>query len=132
MNKKTGKITAKHLYGVAEAGLIINPASAENQIMGNLVMGTSRALVEAVKFNKTRVTSTDWVTYPILRFKDAPKVTTIGISRPDIAPAGMGEATHGPVLAALANAVFDATGVRMKQAPLTPDVVRATLKAAGH
>ena len=131
VNKKTGKIVAKHLYGVADAGLIVNPAAAESQIMGNLVMGASRALVEAVTFSKTRVTSTDWVSYPILRFKDYPKVTTITISRSDIAPAGMGEASHGPVLAAIANAVFDATGVRIRQAPMTPAVVRATLKAAG-
>jgi CO/xanthine dehydrogenase Mo-binding subunit len=131
VNKKTGRIVAKHLYGVADAGLIINPALVESQIMGNLMMGASRGLFEAVAFSKIRVTSTDWVSYPILRFKDAPKVTTIAISRSDLPPEGAGEASHGTVLAAIANAFVDATGVRIRQAPLTPARVRAALKGAG-
>jgi CO/xanthine dehydrogenase Mo-binding subunit len=130
VNKKTGKIVAKHLYGVADAGLVVNPALVESQIMGSLVMGASRALTEAVAFSKIRITSSDWVSYPILRFKDSPKVTTIAISRSDLPPEGAGEASHGTVLAAIANAFVDATGVRLHDAPLTPQRVRAALKAA--
>jgi CO/xanthine dehydrogenase Mo-binding subunit len=130
VNKETGRIVAKHLYGVADAGLVINPALVESQIMGSLVMGASRALTEAVAFSRIRVTSSDWVSYPILRFRDSPKVTTIAISRSDLPPEGAGEASHGTVLAAIANAFVDATGVRLHDAPLTPQRVRAVLKAA--
>jgi len=94
-------------------------------------MGTSRAVVEAVRFSKVRVTSTDWVTYPILRMKDSPNVTVAMISRTDQPPAGVGEATHETVPAAIANAFFDATGVRIRQYPMSPPVVRAVLKQAG-
>jgi CO/xanthine dehydrogenase Mo-binding subunit len=131
MRKSTGKIVATHLFAVQDAGLAVNPALIENQIEGSLVQTASRALNEAVKFNRTRVTSLDWVSYPIMRFQDTPKVTAVVINRPDIAAAGAGEATCGPVFAAIANAFFDATGVRIRQAPMTPAVVRATLKAAG-
>src|SRR5262249_49943395 len=112
-------------------GLAINPASIENQMMGNQVMATSRALVEQVTFNKSRVTSLDWVSYPLLRFKDAPNVTAVVISRPDMPASGAGEATQEQPAAALANAFFDATGVRIRQAPMSPAHVRAVLKAAG-
>jgi nicotinate dehydrogenase subunit B len=77
------------------------------------------------------VTSLDWVTYPILRFKDAPKVTTVLIQRTDQPNLGAGEALHPTSAAALANAFFDATGVRMREVPFSPARVRATLKAAG-
>src|SRR5207244_555616 len=75
VNKKTGKIVAKHIYVVQDVGLGINPGLLENQAIGNSVMTTSRALLEEIRFNTKRATSLDWVTYPILRFKDAPKVT---------------------------------------------------------
>ena len=131
VNKRSGKITVKQIWVAQDPGLIVNPASAENQLVGNMVMGTSRAVVEAVTFTKSHVTSTDWVTYPILRFKDAPKVATALVNRPDFPPSGIGEATHEGVPAAIANAFFDATGVRIRQYPMTPPLVRATLQAAG-
>jgi CO/xanthine dehydrogenase Mo-binding subunit len=111
--------------------LVINPASVENQIVGQQIQGTSRALHEEVVFSKTNVTSLDWATYPILRFKDHPKVTPIVISIPDQLPQGAGEETLAPVPAAIANAFYDATGVRLRQYPMTPSVVRAALEAAG-
>jgi nicotinate dehydrogenase subunit B len=77
------------------------------------------------------VTSLDWATYPILRFKDHPQVTTVILNRPDQLASGAGEAAQAPTPAAIANAFFDATGVRIRQAPMTPGRVRATLKAAG-
>jgi CO/xanthine dehydrogenase Mo-binding subunit len=94
-------------------------------------MNTSRALVEAVQFNNKRVTGLDWVSYPILRMNDAPKVTPIIITYPDLQPAGAGDHVMEHVPAAIANAFFDATGVRIRQVPMTPAAVRATLQAAG-
>jgi CO/xanthine dehydrogenase Mo-binding subunit len=130
VNTKTGKITAKHLYGAQDAGLTVNPGLVENQIEGCLVQGCSRALVEEVKFSKSNVTSLDWTSYPVLRFKDAPNVTPIVVQRTDLPSSGSGEPTTAGVPAAIANAFFDATGVRVRQYPMTPAVVRAALKAA--
>ena len=78
-----------------------------------------------------RITTLDWVTYPILRFKDAPKITNVIANRPNNLPTGVGEPPCCPIPAAVANAFFDATGVRIREAPMTPARVRATLKAAG-
>jgi nicotinate dehydrogenase subunit B len=144
VNKKTGKITAKHLYGAQDTGLSVYPGGVENQAVGSMTQGLSRALHEQLVFNKSNVTSLDWVTYPILRFKDAPPITVSIIQRMDI-PAvdngtvatsgvlatGSGEPLTAPITAAVANAFFDATGVRIRQAPMTAARVRATLKAAG-
>ncbi len=131
VNKRTGKIVAKHIYAALSPGLVINTASVESQIVGQVVMGTSRMLLEEVKFSKSNVTSLDWVSYPILRFKDTPKVTPIVVQRVDEITHGAGEEALAGPGAAMANAFFDATGVRIRQAPMTPAVVRATLKAAG-
>jgi nicotinate dehydrogenase subunit B len=131
VNKKTGKITATHIYTAQDAGLGINPSLMEAQMMGAAVQGTSRALVELVPFTKSRVTGLDWATYPILRFKDSPAVTTVVVQRTDLPSTGSGEPPTVGAPAAIANAFFDATGVRMRQMPMTPPRVRATLKAAG-
>jgi len=131
LNKKTGKILVKHLYSALDAGLAISPALVENQMVGAGVQAVSRALHETVTFNTTRVTSLDWVTYPILRFKDTPKVTTVVVQRKELVPLGAGESPHPGVAPAIANAFFDATGVRIREAPMTPVRVRAVLKAAG-
>jgi CO/xanthine dehydrogenase Mo-binding subunit len=131
VNMKSGKIVAKHMYASQVAGLTVAPALVENQMSGALVMGTSRALHEAVAFDKGRVTSLDWVTYPLLRFKDSPKVTTVPVQRLDLQATGSGEPPTAAAAAAIANAFFDATGVRIHEAPMTAARVRATLKAAG-
>jgi nicotinate dehydrogenase subunit B len=131
LNKKTGKITVTHLYGAQDAGLTVNPNLVENQMSGNLVQATSRALWEELQFNQYHVTSTDWITYPILRFADSPLVTTVVVQRTDQPSLGSGEPCQCPVVGAIANAFFDATGTRMHEAPMTPARVRATLKAAG-
>jgi CO/xanthine dehydrogenase Mo-binding subunit len=130
VNKETGKITVKHLYMAQDSGLTINPELVENQMTGGVIMATSRTLLEEVQFSKSRVTSLDWVKYPILRFKDTPKVKAIVIQRPELRPSGAGEAPEAPTAAAIANAFFDATGVRLRETPLTPARVRATLAAA--
>ena len=127
VDKKTGRITVDHLYAAQDAGTTVNPASVENQMCGCLVHGTSRALLEEVTLSKSRVTSLDWVTYPTLRFKQSPKVTTIVVQRLDQPPSGSGEPTTAAVPAAIANAFFDATGVRLYQYPMTTGYVRAAL-----
>ena len=132
VNKKTGKITVQHIYAAQDSGLAVNPAGLENEIMGQVVFNTSRALLEEVKFNTSRQTSLDWVSYPILRFKDAPKVTPIIVNNPDISPAGGGDHVMEHIPAAIANAFFDATGVRIRQVPMNPARVRAVLAANGE
>jgi nicotinate dehydrogenase subunit B len=129
VNKKTGVITVDHLYAAQDAGTTVNPASVENQMEGCLVQGCSRALMEEVHFTTARQTSLDWVTYPVLRFADAPKVTTVVVQRLDQPSAGSGEPTTAAVPAAIANAFFDATGTRLYQMPMTPGVVRGALTA---
>jgi nicotinate dehydrogenase subunit B len=131
VNKKTGKITPKHMYVSAVTGLAVNLEGVESQMSGAANMGLSRVLLEEVRSNNSRVTSLDWVSYPILRFKDHPNTTVIALQRTDLLPTGAGELANVPPGAAIANAFFDATGVRMRHAPLTPAKVRATLKAAG-
>jgi len=130
VNKKTGKIKVDHLYAAQDAGTTVNPASVENQMEGCLIQGCSRALIEQVDFTKVRQTSLDWVTYPSIRFKDAPAVTTVVVQRLDQPSAGSGEPTTAAVPAAIANAFFDATGVRLYQMPMTPGYVRGALAAA--
>ena len=131
VNKQTGKVVAQHMYTAQDAGLTLNPGLVENQMMGSVIQATSRVLFEQVRFTKRGVTSLDWVSYPILRFKDSPKVTTAVVQRTDQASGGSGEIPTPATAAALANAFFDATGVRIRETPITPGRVRATLKAAG-
>jgi nicotinate dehydrogenase subunit B len=125
----SGKIRAKHIYAAQDCGLIINPNTVGQQIEGCVVQGTSRALLEEVKFSKSRVTTLDWVAYPILRFKDAPEVTYSLLNRPELRSSGSGEPATAPVAAAIANAFFDATGKRIRTMPMTPARVRGVLKA---
>jgi len=120
VDRETGKIVARHLYGAIDAGLCVNPGCLENQISGMLVQAASRMLIEEVTFSATNVTSLDWNSYPILRFEDCPAVTTIVVQHLDQKSSGGGEELMGPAAAAIANALFDATGVRLREYPLTP------------
>jgi CO/xanthine dehydrogenase Mo-binding subunit len=131
VNMTSGKIVVKHAYTAVVAGLMAALNQAESNMTGALVMGVSRALSEEVVFDTGRVTSLDWVTYPLLRFKDHPAVTTVVVQRTDLQSTGNGEPPTAAVAASIANAFFDATGVRIYEAPMTPARVRATLKAAG-
>jgi CO/xanthine dehydrogenase Mo-binding subunit len=131
VDKTTGKIAILHLYAGQDSGLAINPELIENQMSGNLMQGASKILHEELQFSKTRVTSQDWVTYPMLRFKEHPNVTTVVVVRNDQNPTGSGEPPQVPVGAAVANAFYDATGVRIFQAPLTPARVRGVLAGQG-
>ncbi|HEX6896960.1 MAG TPA: molybdopterin cofactor-binding domain-containing protein, partial [Bryobacteraceae bacterium] len=110
-----------------DCGLVINPDSLRNQIEGSIIQTLSRALHEEVKFDRSRVTSVDWASYPILRFPEVPAIEVALIDRPTLPPLGAGEASTAPVAAALANAIFDATGVRLRTVPFTPARVKAAL-----
>src|SRR5262249_34099618 len=131
VNKKTGKVTVKHVYQAFSSGLLVYPGGVANQNDGGIVQVLSRLLVEQRRTRKTNVTSSDFVSYPILRFKDSPKVTSILLQRSDVPPQGVGQEVTDVAAAAVANAFFDATGVRIRTAPFTPARVRAALKAAG-
>lgn len=129
VNKRSGLIVAKRLFGALDCGLTVNPALVENQIIGMLVQATSRMLKEEVTFDKNGVTSLDWVSYPVLRFAEHPDCVPIVVQRIEEPSTGAGEEVMGAAGAAIANAVFDATGVRLRQYPLTPERVRAALAA---
>jgi CO/xanthine dehydrogenase Mo-binding subunit len=127
VERATGKIKVERVVCAHDCGLIINPDGARAQVEGCIIQTLSRALFEDVKFDSQRVTSTDWASYPILTFADLPKLEIDLIQRLDQPPLGAGEAATAPVGAALANAVFDATGVRLRTIPFTPDRVKAAL-----
>jgi CO/xanthine dehydrogenase Mo-binding subunit len=131
IDRETGKIRVLHAYSAQVSGLGVSLEGLESQMMGSLIMGTSRTLFESVAFDTKRVTGLDWVTYPILRFKDHPTIHYKVVQRLDLAPTGAGEPPDASVPAAIANAFFDATGVRIREAPLTPARVRNVLRAAG-
>jgi len=129
VNKRTGVIVAKRLFGALDAGQIVNPAAVEAQIMGQMIQATSRTLKEEVLFDKEGVTSLDWMSYPVLRFGEHPEVVPVVLQRFDEPSSGAGEEVMGATTAAIANAFYDATGVRLRQFPLTPGRVKAALAA---
>ena len=126
VNPATGRVWVRKCTVAHDCGQIVNPDLLRLTIESNIVQSTSRALLEEVKFDENNVTSVDWHGYPILDIKDVPEtIDVILIDHPEIAPTGAGEASSRPTAAAIANAIHDATGVRLRQAPLTPDRVKA-------
>jgi nicotinate dehydrogenase subunit B len=124
----TGRVWPRHFVVAHDCGLIVNPQGLTLCIEGNVVQSTSRALFEEVKFDARNVTSVDWAGYPILDIMDAPEsVEVVLINRPELPPSGAGEPASRPTAAAIANAIFDATGVRLRRAPFTPERVKAAL-----
>jgi CO/xanthine dehydrogenase Mo-binding subunit len=131
VEKKTGRIRARKFTVAHDCGLIVNPEGLRYTIEGNIVHGLSRALFEEVRFDRDKVTSVDWMTYPILDIKDAPEtIDVVLINHPEIAPTGAGEPSIRVTPAAVANAFFDATGVRLRRVPLSPERVKAALAQA--
>jgi nicotinate dehydrogenase subunit B len=118
------------LYGAMDCGLVVNPAIVESQIVGMSNHGTSLALKEEIQFDHTNVTSVDWSSYHTLRFAEHPAVTPIVLQKINEPSSGAGEEVLPAVVAAIGNAFFDATGVRIRRFPLTPRRVLAALKAA--
>ena len=121
-------IRVRKLTLAVDVGEAINPDGVINQIEGGAIQATSWVLKERVRFDKTRITSNSWTDYPILLFSEVPDVDVEVISRPEIDPVGAGEAAHGPVTAAIANAVFDALGVRLRDLPITRDRLIAAME----
>ena len=125
---KSGRIWARKFTVAHDCGVIINPKSLTQTIEGNVVQGLSRTLFEEVRFDRNAVLSVDWATYPILEIQDAPEtIDVVLVESKDVAPSGAGEPTMRCVPAAVANAFYDATGIRMRRAPLSPERVKAAL-----
>jgi len=123
-------IRVKRLTLAVDVGEAINPDGVINQIEGGAIQATSWVLKERVRFDRERIISNSWTEYPILRFSEVPKVEVEVIQRSEIDPVGAGEAAHGPVTAAIANAVFDSLGVRVRDLPITRDSIIAAMERA--
>ncbi len=123
-------VSVKRLTIAVDVGEAINPDGVINQIEGGAIQATSWVLKERVRFDRQRITSNSWASYPILRFSEVPEVQVELIPRPDSEPLGAGEAAHGPVTSAIANAVFDALGVRVRDLPITRDSLIAAMELA--
>ena len=121
-------ISVRKLTLAVDVGEAINPDGVINQIEGGAIQATSWVLKERVRFDRQRITSTYWTEYPILRFSEVPDVDVELIQRVEADPLGAGEAAHGPVTAAIANAVFDALGVRVRNLPITRDNLIAAME----
>jgi CO/xanthine dehydrogenase Mo-binding subunit len=137
VNRRTGRVWVKRMVCAHDCGLVINPAALTRTLEGGMLHSVSRALHEEVRFDQEKVTSVDWVTHPTLTHADTPQQIDIVLvngnpnpSRPDLPHYGAGETVCKPTLAAIANAVFDATGVRIRRIPLRPERVLAALRAA--
>jgi CO/xanthine dehydrogenase Mo-binding subunit len=127
VNRTTGIVKVPRIWTAADAGQIINPDGLTNQIEGGVVQSMSWTLHEHVRFDRNGILSEDWMNYPILTMPDVPRVETVLINRPNERALGAGEAAQGPTAAAIANAFAAATGRRIRELPLTPERVKATL-----
>jgi CO/xanthine dehydrogenase Mo-binding subunit len=129
VDRTTGGIKVDRVFVVHDCGQIINPDGLRNQIEGNVVQTVSRSVVEKLTFSRSAVTSLNWGSYPILTFPDVPEVLIDLIDRPNEVPWGAGEPTTSVVPSAIANAVFDATGARLRSVPFRPATVLAALSS---
>jgi CO/xanthine dehydrogenase Mo-binding subunit len=134
VNRESGRVWTKRLVCAHDCGLVINPEALQHTVECGMLHGLSRALWEEVQFDTEKVTSVDWISHPSLRHSDTPeKIEVVLVNgdpnpgRPDLAPYGAGECGHKPVIAAVANAIHDATGVRLRRAPFRRERVLAAL-----
>jgi len=127
IDRKSGAIRVPRLVAAADAGLIINPNGLANQIEGGCIQSTSWTLHEGIGFDRTRILSRDWTSYPILTFPEVPQIETVLLNHPTEEALGAGEAAQGPTAAAVANAFANATGRRIRDLPLSPDRVKRVL-----
>ncbi|HYB08319.1 MAG TPA: molybdopterin cofactor-binding domain-containing protein [Alphaproteobacteria bacterium] len=130
VDRASGEVRVQRVACAHDCGLVINPDAVRNQVEGAIVQTLSRTLHEEVTFDDARVTSVDWSSYPILTMPEVPQIDLQLIDRPNLPPMGAGEAAATPVPAALANAIFDATGARLRTAPFTAERVKAAI--VGH
>jgi CO/xanthine dehydrogenase Mo-binding subunit len=129
VDTSTGRVTVRKVTVGHDCGLIVNPDGLRNQIEGNVIQGSSRALMEEVNFDSAGVKNLNWNTYPIIRFHEVPDVDIVLIDRRELPPMGGGEASSIATGAAIGNAIFDATGARLRQVPFTPPRVLRALRA---
>jgi nicotinate dehydrogenase subunit B len=128
VNKATGDVSVTRVVAGQDSGLMINPDGVRHQIHGNVVQSTSRALMEEVAFERTSVATREWGAYPIIRFPEVPEIDVLMLPRQDQPPLGVGESASVPSAAAIVNAVYDATGVRFRELPLTPERILKGLR----
>jgi CO/xanthine dehydrogenase Mo-binding subunit len=127
VDRRTGKVRIERAVAAVDAGLIVNPDGVVNQIEGGIIQSASWTLKEAVRFDSKRITTRSWADYPILTFTEVPAVEVVLLDRPTEKSLGTGEGSQGPTVAAIANAVANATGVRFRDLPFTPARVKAAL-----
>jgi nicotinate dehydrogenase subunit B len=128
VNKATGDVSVTRVVAGQDSGLMINPDGIRHQIHGNVIQSTSRALMEQVSFGRTAVASREWGGYPIITFPDVPEIDVLMLPRPNQPPLGVGESASVPSAAAIANAIYDATGVRFRELPFTPERILRGLR----
>ncbi len=128
VNTATGDVSVTRVVAGQDSGLMINPDGVRHQIHGNVIQSTSRALMEEVSFDRHAVTAREWGAYPIIAFPDVPRIDVLMLPRPDQPPLGVGKSASVPSAAAIANAIFDATGVRFREPPFTPERILAGLR----
>ncbi len=127
VERQTGSVKVRRIVVAHDCGLVINPDGLKNQIEGNVIQSLSRALKEEVQFDQYRIKSVDWDTYPILKFSEVPEVEVVLINRPDQPAMGAGEPSTCTTAAAVANAIYDACGARLREIPFTPARLKAAL-----
>lgn len=129
VDEKTGKVKVEKVCVAHDCGMIVNPDGVRSQVEGNVIQTLSRALLEEVQTTRKEITSVDWASYPIMRFSELPSEIHIElIDRPTVRAVGAGEGAASPIFPALANAIFDATGVRLRSVPFTPERLLAARK----
>lgn len=128
VERATGRVRVTRVSLAHDCGIVINPDGVTNQIQGGIIQGISRSLHEKLAYNRERITSLDWYSYPILRFSEVPEIKIELINRPELPPSSVGEISTVPTAAAIANAIFDATGKRLRQAPFTAERVKALIQ----
>lgn len=128
VNKATGDVSVTRVVAGQDSGLMINPEGVRHQIEGNIIQSTSRALMEEVSFERGAVAAREWGAYPIIKFPDLPKIDVLMLPRQDQPPLGVGESASVPSAAAIANAIYDATGVRFRELPFTPERILKGLR----
>jgi CO/xanthine dehydrogenase Mo-binding subunit len=129
VDRRTGKVRVTRAVSAVDAGLVVNPDGLVNQIEGGIIQSASWTLKEYVGFNRQRITTRSWADYPILTFPEVPAVEVHLIDRPDERSLGTGEGSQGPAVAAIANAIYHATGARLRDLPFTPKAVKVALSS---
>jgi CO/xanthine dehydrogenase Mo-binding subunit len=129
VNRATGEVRVPRFFVVHDCGQVINPDGVRSQIEGNIIQTVSRTLKEELTFDRSRVTSLDWASYPILTFPEVPEIVMELLDRPNEKPWGAGEPSAAVVPSAISNAIFDATGVRLRSVPFTPEKMKAAMRS---